>query len=389
MNILLFKGESQYDVLRFFVDELKNGFETLGHQVYVVDLLKDNFHLSLTEAISYKCHFAAGFNAVGYALEMNDISFYDACNIPFIEILVDHPIYHLPRLKYNIEKSLITCVDRTHVDFLNHYFKGRKRCAFLPHGGSIAKTITKDFSDRKYDVVFGGTYINPNNIKEQLNTAVGNHRNLFDHIIDYIIVNGNKPIYEAFRHVFNEYGLVLDIYESGYIYAMQLVDKYIRAVRRDNCLRMLVDNGIIVNCYGSNWENFNVSNKKNLIFNKQISYTYMNYIMQKSNIILNILPFFPDGSHERVFSSMLNGAVCLTDHNKYLGEEFINNKELVFYNWSNLDNLPNQIDYLLEHKDILYKIAQAGQKKACNNHTWVHRAKDLLGLVEKHFSIKE
>lgn len=46
MQILMLKGSSQYDVLRFFVDEVGHGFRKLGFDVNTVDLISDDGFVS-------------------------------------------------------------------------------------------------------------------------------------------------------------------------------------------------------------------------------------------------------------------------------------------------------------------------------------------------------
>lgn len=51
-TIVVFKGESQYDVLRFFSDYLGEGFESFGFTVEFVDLLQNDWIVNLTNLLT-------------------------------------------------------------------------------------------------------------------------------------------------------------------------------------------------------------------------------------------------------------------------------------------------------------------------------------------------
>lgn len=44
-------------------------------------------------------------------------------------------------------------------------------------------------------------------------------------------------------------------------------------------------------------------------------------MLADAKVSLNVMPWFKDGAHDRVFNSILNGAVCVTDPSRYLEEE--------------------------------------------------------------------
>lgn len=86
--------------------------------------------------------------------------------------------------------------------------------------------------------------------------------------------------------------------------------------------------------------------------------------------MINKMPLFLDGSHERVFTAMLNGAVCCTDESGYWKQEFIDGESICFYDFQDLDNLENIIKELLLNLDKAGKIAQNGYDIAIHKHQW-------------------
>ncbi|MGQ9825979.1 MAG: hypothetical protein ACUVSK_13535 [Desulfotomaculales bacterium] len=51
-RIVLYKGQSQYDVLLFFMDFLADSFSRMGKEVFVVDLLVNDAGEQLKQAFS-------------------------------------------------------------------------------------------------------------------------------------------------------------------------------------------------------------------------------------------------------------------------------------------------------------------------------------------------
>ncbi|CAH8719479.1 hypothetical protein M5W83_18660 [Paenibacillus thiaminolyticus] len=51
-KVILFKGQSQYDVLRYFVDDLALAFNKIGYQSIIIDLLAENCFSTLEEALN-------------------------------------------------------------------------------------------------------------------------------------------------------------------------------------------------------------------------------------------------------------------------------------------------------------------------------------------------
>ena len=69
--------------------------------------------------------------------------------------------------------------------------------------------------------------------------------------------------------------------------------------------------------------------------------------ISRAKISLNVMPWFKDGAHDRVFNSMLNGAVCLSDGSRYLDECLKDGEDYVKYDLADLAELPGKIRRIL------------------------------------------
>ena len=103
----------------------------------------------------------------------------------------------------------------------------------------------------------------------------------------------------------------------------------------------------------------------------------------QTKLSLNVMPWFKNGAHDRIFNSMLNGAVCLTDSSIYLDEILHDGKDCVLYSLAEMERLPEMAKELLADPDRMQAVADAGYELAQAGHTWAHRAKTLHNLVEE------
>lgn len=87
----------------------------------------------------------------------------------------------------------------------------------------------------------------------------------------------------------------------------------------------------------------------------------------QGKISLNVLPWFQNGAHDRIFTAMLQKSVALTDGNDYLRELFGDKKELVFYSLDAIEELPQLVRELLSHPKQLQEIADCGYACAKNS----------------------
>ncbi len=384
-RILLFKGTSQYDVLRHFTDDLGAAFRALGREVLILDLASNKYNVQVVQdAFSKECDFVCGYNLNGHDLGLGHegIKFLRDIGIPYIGILVDSPLYLF--LKFRDistigmpDNFLITCIDKNHLEILEHYGKVGLS-TFLPHAGSYAQGIgeCKDMVSRSKDVFFCGTYSKPNISWTQHPLS-----SLLNDVAEMMLGAENIQVYDALQQVLRMKNYVLSPEFFRQILDVVVhVDIYVRNVWRARMLTELANAGIKVSLYGNGWDQLPCT--KSFDVHKSVDFVECLQIMEDAKIVLNFTSFFSHGSHERVFSAMLNGAVALTDTNGYWKEQFVEDKEIVTYSIIQQNELPEKINTLLSDLPRLDAIAQAGQKKAEQFHTWEVRAQEIIKLVQ-------
>ena len=126
-----------------------------------------------------------------------------------------------------------------------------------------------------------------------------------------------------------------------------IMDLMIRGMMRGKVVKELVDNGIKVHLVGGGWEELECEHPENMVLYGTMNSKGCLEIQRKSKINLNVMPWFKDGAHDRVFNSILNDAVCVSDESRYLREELAEGEGLCYYDLSQLEELPKLVKSLL------------------------------------------
>lgn len=385
---ILYKGKSRYDVVRCFIDEMAHSFAELGYEPLIFDFVSDKID-TLYNYINEGVDFIVTFDSLAVEMEYDNKPLYDFANTPLVSILVDAPLYGHNRLSVEVDNLITTCVDKNHIPYIKmNYFN--KNCAFLPHGGSSAKN-RKDMDKRETDILFCGSYSDSiDEIAQLLNLKYCSEvRHMFYSLLDLMVNDEKLSITDAINKFFGD----KNYYPNDKFFAdnrplFMRVEGLLREINRNKVIEAALSSGATLKCFGSGWDKSTFYGRENFIYGGEINYFDAVEEMGNAKICLNTVPTFKNGAHERIFSSMLSGAVCVTDENVYLKEIFTDNEDLVFYTYKELELLPQKITSLLGDPAKLSYIAENGYRKACESHTWKHRAQEVINLVNLIFPKK-
>ena len=95
-----------------------------------------------------------------------------------------------------------------------------------------------------------------------------------------------------------------------------------------------------------------IQEQKYLIVHEQnLSPKVIADIMAESKVVLNLSSNLHEGLHERIPMALLNGAICVTDQNNYVMEEFGNKGALELFSWEHTKNLSGRIKKILQNQE--------------------------------------
>lgn len=382
-RIITIKGA--LDVLDFFTDCLTDAFRRIGFEVYVYDIRNsDSSNAGLIKFINKPVDFAIAYNNVGFFITNNKRCLWDILDIHYINIIVDAPVYYAEILKNHIfPKSFFLCVDREHTDFIER-LRPDVPSAFLPHCAWNYAPVQID-KDRPTDIIYAGS-ITMNNIPNIPDVGMGEFStiDLIDYTCHELITNPNQTTEHVIEQWLTSHNLNYDINRlTDIFFKFTPIPKFITTHFRKQQIEVLLNNGFKVNVYGENWANSELIDHANFIYHGRISPTHIFDKMAQSKIILNSMPWFKAGSHERIFNGMLAGGVVSSDYTSYIDEVFVNGEDMIIYDLKNMDILPDFAEKIIYDNNFFNYMASNGQKKVLANHMFINRAIEIL----EYFSI--
>jgi len=165
-----------------------------------------------------------------------------------------------------------------------------------------------------------------------------------------------------------------------YCFIAAKLEWYVRSFQRYRILKTLDKAGISVNIAGKGWDFAGFKNHKIL---SAVSYDNILGLMKRSKIVLNVSFPYYEGAHERIFSSMLNGACVLTNPSSFLKRDFSDGNNLFYYDWLECDVLPEKVNVILSNNSRIGDVSRSAMIIAREKHMWKNRAEELSNLMKK------
>ena len=236
-----------------------------------------------------------------------------------------------------------------------------------------------EFENRPYDILFTGTYTAPTRIETAINKLPDFLAGNVNELIDMMLSDSSLTIEDAVEQLArNE---IYDYINSDlplHTQTFYLADTYVRCVNRTRLVLELDKCEHKLDLFGGLWEELDL---KHATLHREIPFNLTFTVFSKSKLCVNIMPNFKTGSHDRVFSAQLNGAVSLTDSTTLLKQEYNDNESILFFDLNNIGNASSIADSNLDNINNLKKIAQGGYAIAKANHTWANIADIILAKL--------
>jgi hypothetical protein len=156
---------------------------------------------------------------------------------------------------------------------------------------------------------------------------------------------------------------------------MRLVEHHFRYVFRRDAVFALASAGLSIRVVGKGWKRAGLPANAHL--QEPVSYQQMFQLAAHARICLDASTY-TDGANDRVFSYMLNGAVCFTNASGYLRTALGDDGGAQFYSFTNLGGLVDSIRFWLARREHLAEAGARGRAAVLGAHTWRHRMQALL-----------
>ncbi len=379
-QIILLYAKSQYDLFGGMVGDLNQAFLNLGYQSTIVDVNSPEAGSQLNSCLSKgNTKFFFAINSVGYGLTIQDEPIYNRLNIPLFAWYIDHPFHHIHGVPANIQNYSVGFIDPSHESFWDAYIPGPEVKGFVPHAGSTYVEQIKPIDERPIDIFFSGSLGNYANLKEKLDTHYPEYHQPIQNTLDEAIADNTIPLHQLFWFHLVENGKDPAQLNASQAHALLSdMDLLIRNYHREQIVAQLHDFKMVV--YGNGWvENFKAP-KGRIEFREPLPFQESVKMMNDAKIALNHMPH-AEGTHERLFYAMLQGAACIANANPWLISEFKDGESIGLYQLSELDNLANQVQQLFNQPEKLQDIANQGYRLCVKHHNWDVRAKAIIRMV--------
>jgi len=416
-RLLLF--QPSVETLHFFSDRLAEEYVKMGYEVRlirihepffgtgkIIDFIKEHE----TVMITFNYH-GIQREAIFHTTEGELL--WDKYDVACINIIVDHPFYYYEELKYLPKRYLQICIDEDHTDYMKQFYPEIPLGKMMPLAGCdyrasfgsgtpfslredvidpslLFPNLTGDtiprlsIANRSTNVVFTGCFTNPDFFLPYMKRNGDEYDAFYHGILDDLLANPDQCIHTVYlRHLNRELPELTTEDLRNVMNKMIFLDLWIRFSFRGKAIQTLVDADVPVHCIGAGWETLSVKNKNRLTYTQYSDTEVCLKAISKAKISLNVMPWFKRGAHDRIYSSMLNGAVCVTDKSQYLTEHFTDGDMLRYYDLKNLSALPDIVTGLLEQPDEMQQIADRAQKYASEHLTWKQYAEQLVSYFSE------
>lgn len=385
------------ETLGYFSGQIAMELEHSGLDTYFID------YDAMFESLDGLLRFASKgntalitFNFIGLSgedvfLKEKGHYIWDDYEMRYLNILVDHPLYYHTKLQKLPPNMTIYCIDREHVSYMKRFYPGVP-VKFLPIAGNVSLERREydavwnyekeliPYGERKYDLVFTANYVPLENLYQRLSTLEPEYQAFYKRIIDDLLSAPLQSVDAVMeRHIREELGELADGDIRAAMSGMLFVDLCVRTAFRGEIVRELAEADIKVHVFGADWELLDCKKPCNIIRNGgQVNSAACVQAVRDAKIALNVMPWFKDGAHDRIFTAMLQKTVALTDDSRYLRKEFTDGEDIVYFSLEGRKYLPDLVHMLLRDEENAMRIAENGYRQAYEKHTWRERARELM-----------
>lgn len=377
--VLFYSGVESFN---FFTDQLAEELQVRGHEVFILDLTnppEENPHSyqRLSAFLAKRIDAVICFDGLG-TREESEIKAWDSHDAVVVDILMDPPFRFHPTLERHARNYLLFCCDLEHVQYVKKYFaKEVPWVAFMPHVGVLPDNNTPiiPYQDKKYDILFSGTYYRPESQLAETRKLFPDDENMFvfyQRVFECLVSNTDLTIEQAVLRTMDEmqWSVPEEVLKTILNCSVH-VDWAIRMFERERVVTVLAEAGFELYLLGRGWENHPSCGLSNVHrIDDRIPYGETLAYMADAKINLNVMPWFKAGTHDRIFNTLLQHSVPLTDPSIWITDNFTDGVDIALFDLKHLEKLPDVVHHLLTDTALAENIIHNGYEKVSRNLTW-------------------
>ena len=380
-KVCLLTNFNLYESKRYFTEKFAEAMQRHGLETKIIDAKEKDLSKGAIQSIrSFAPDFTCSFNSFDPIVQGTFL--WDFLEIPHASFLVDPSFYSTALV--NSPYSIITCVDRS--DCAAVASSGFEKVMFLPHAVERELAPVENL-ERIYDVALLGTCYDYETLRAKWRQDLSAPLiKMLDDAAEIVLSNDKISLAEALVAAWN--ASKLDPKDVDFSLLYYYLDNYTRGKDRIELVKSIkhghvhifgemdVDNKIAKN----GWKHY-LGTQKNVTLHPPVPFGKSMDILKQSKIVLNSMPFFRDGTHERVFTGLACGALPLTSESAYLHEQFKENEDLLFYKGAARAEAGAKVEEWLSNEKRRSEAAAKGRAKVMKHHTWDQRVETLIDTL--------
>lgn len=375
-KVLIFKmREIAYGSTGVFAEALGKALRSCGASVDFFDI-RDRQPEDLERLAKFDYDLWIDFNSCLPSLVTEqDEPFLNQTRARFVNYIVDHPVYHHANLSRPLERSFVLCVDDTHAAYIRQHYPQVRRVDVCPLGAQKAGRTVR-FEDRNHRVLFLGTYLDPNAYFQIIKELPPATRMPILRIAEQMKEQPEILFEEAVAAQLQEKASSPGDFAAT-AQAFFLADLYVRAWYREQILMSVARTGLEMTVCGEKYAESPLAGFSNVRIEEMVGYLESLEKMAETRFVLNIMPWFKSGIHDRVLNAMINGAVSISDSSRRMDRFFTAGKDYIQYSIAQPDRAGEKIVQALPDEAACREMAQRAQHKAAQM-TFLSAAKILM-----------
>lgn len=370
-NILILKGVSRYEVLRRVADELADALIAMDCHVTVIDTTIPGFDLSGIIGCDYDlCIIPQAFL---FDLHLKDgTPLPAATSYPWLGWIFDDVLYHAGRVIENrFPNTSIISVDGSADRIIRDMDLRCNSIGTLLHGG-FESHLPSDI--KTIDILCPCT-VGSEPVWRGASDDIAHTLSI--EAIDLWKQDPELSAREALSAVCERYGepmtsaMLINLSE-----AVLFVNDSIRYLCRKTILDALIDSGLQIHLIGQTQEG--EAYPDHVLVHGPMDIAEVVDLIAQSRILINPFPtIYEKGAHERIFTAMINRAVCFTPGYPFLRELLGDRTDYI--DLLDTDRMISDIRATLNSFDSMTLQARLNDNRtyALENHTWRHRASEI------------
>ncbi len=384
MHIAIFSNYNLYQSKRYFCLKLAEAFNRADIEASIIDSQtilqqrQDVIRASNPQETSFTC----SFNSLKPTKEGKFVT--DFSEVPHVAFLLD-PAYNYHEM-FACRRTVFTCVDHYDCEYLKSI--NMNQTFFWAH--AVEKELAPSPKQEKpYDVVFIGSCYDHETLKKFWRQKMSKiDTKIIETVIDKVLSDPVTPLYKATQMAIELSGMTFENekeLEKKILFYIYYADNYMRGKDRTELIRAVKHAHVHVFgdiCWRTekpilDWSH-SLKGMKNVTVHRAITFNQSLEILKQSKICLNSMPFFKNGTHERIFTGLACRSLPITSDNIWIRNNFEHNKNILIYRPSQWDEVDPWVSEYLSNPKKREQLIDRGRKKVMEEHTWDVRVQQLL-----------